>query len=126
MGVLRTLLDHWLPSVHQSGAGNMTTASISNASRIAKSDLQPAPSRDTRSTREGRTSFREELAESLEKVNHLQKETDQAIQGLAGGDRTDVAKAMIAVEKASLSFEMMTKVRQHLVKAYQEVTRKTH
>ena len=103
----------------------MTTASISNASRIAKSDLQPAPSRDIQSPREGRTTFGEVLAESLEKVNHLQKEADQAIQGLTSGDRTDVAKTMIAVEKASLSFELMTQVRQHLVKAYQEVTRKT-
>ncbi len=103
----------------------MTAASISNASRIAKSDLQPAPSRDTQSPRAGGTTFSEVLAESLEKVNHIQQEADQAIQSLGTDARTDVARTMIAVEKASLSFEMMTKVRQHLVSAYQEVTRKS-
>ena len=103
----------------------MTTATISNASRIAKSDMQPAPSRDVKSQRGGRASFAEELAKSLEKANHLHQETDQAVKGLASGAQTDVAKTLIAVEKASLSYEMMTKVRQHLVKAYQEVTQKT-
>ena len=103
----------------------MTTASISNASRIAQPDLKPAPSRDAKSSREGRTTFGEVLAESLQEVNHLQKDADQAIQGLASGGNADVAKTMIAVEKVSLSFELMNQVRNHLVKAYQEVTRKT-
>jgi flagellar hook-basal body complex protein FliE len=103
----------------------MTTTSISTASRIAKSDLHPAPSRDVQSPREGRTTFGEVLAESLEKVNHLQKEAGQAIQGLRTDGRMDVAKARIAAETASHSFELMTQVRHHLVKAYQEHTRKT-
>ena len=102
----------------------MTTQSISTASRIATSDVKPAPSHDVRSPREGRT-FREELAESLEKVNHLQKEADRAIDGMATGEHADVATTMVAFEKASLSFELMDQMRSRLVKAYQEVTRKT-
>ncbi|MDA1191393.1 MAG: flagellar hook-basal body complex protein FliE [Candidatus Poribacteria bacterium] len=100
----------------------MTINGISIASRIAASQLQPAPSRDGRTSQSG-GSFKEVLNESLQKVNTLQKEADKAIEDLVVGDQTDIAQTMVAVQKASLSFQLMTQVRNHLVQAYEEVMR---
>ena len=67
--------------------------------------------------------FGEVFVESLQKVNNLQQEADEAIEGLATGERADIAQTMIAVQKASLSFEIMKQVRNQLVQAYEEVLR---
>jgi len=102
----------------------MTADSISIVSRIAASQLQPAQSLEGHPPQQERaTTFGEVFAESLQEVNHLQKEADKAIEGLATGDRTDIAQTMIAVQKASLSFEIMKQVRNQLVQAYEEVLR---
>ena len=68
-------------------------------------------------------SFSETLTDSMEEVNQLQKEADRAIEALATGETKDIAQTMIAVEKANVSFQLMTQVRNRLVEAYQEVLR---
>ncbi|MBM3215657.1 flagellar hook-basal body complex protein FliE [Candidatus Poribacteria bacterium] len=102
----------------------MTTSDITLASRIASAQLQAAaPKGEGRPSDSEGASFAEVLAESIQKVNHLQKEADEAIQGLATGARPDVAQTMVAVQKASLSFQLMAQVRNKLVQAYEEVMR---
>lgn len=71
----------------------------------------------------GKASFSEVLKDSLEKVNSLQNEADRAIVGLAKGDGANIHDAMIAVEKANLSFNMMVQVRNKLLAAYEEIMR---
>lgn len=63
------------------------------------------------------------LKDSMEKVNKLQTEADQAIQGLAKGDTGNIHETMIAIEKANLSFNLMVQVRNKLVAAYEEIMR---
>ena len=63
------------------------------------------------------------LKDSIEKVNKLQTESDQAIQGLAKGDTGNIHETMIAIEKANLSFNLMVQVRNKLVAAYKEIMR---
>ena len=102
----------------------MTAESISTVSRIAASQLQPAQSLEGHPPQQGRTTtFGEVFVESLQKVSNLQQEADEAIEGLATGERADIAQTMIAVQKASLSFEIMKQVRNQLVQAYEEVLR---
>lgn len=67
-------------------------------------------------------SFGDVLKESINKVDSLQKESDKAIQDLASG-AGDVHNAMIAMEKANISFQMMMQVRNKIVSAYEEVMR---
>lgn len=99
----------------------MTTSDITLASRIASvSPKSNRPAEEGRPSAKG-PSFAEVLAESLQKVNHLQQEADEAIQGLTTTSCPDVAQTMAAVQKASLSFQMMTQVRNKLVQAYEEV-----
>ena len=68
-------------------------------------------------------SFADTLAQSLDKVNTLQKEADIAIQDFATGDTRNIHETMIAVGKAELAFRLTMQVRNKMVEAYQEVMR---
>lgn len=62
------------------------------------------------------------LNNSLEGVNSLQQTgAAQAAAFEAGDPNTDLTSVMISLQKASLSFEAMTEVRNKLVNAYQEI-----
>ena len=61
------------------------------------------------------------LSKSIEEVNQLQKQADEAIEELTVGEAKNIAQAMIAVEKANLSFKLMTQVRNKIVAAYEEI-----
>ena len=68
-------------------------------------------------------SFADTLAQSLEKVNDLQKEADQAITEFASGETGNIHETMIAVNKADLAFRLTMQVRNKIVEAYNEVLR---
>jgi len=71
----------------------------------------------------GKESFADVLKSSIEKVNGLQNEADQATQDLLVGKDTNIHQVMIAMEKADLSFQMMMQVRNKIVNAYEEMMR---
>jgi flagellar hook-basal body complex protein FliE len=66
--------------------------------------------------------FSELLAQAVDKVNDAQASAAGMAQAFELGE-TDatLAEVMIALQKASLSFQAMTEVRNRLVTAYQEV-----
>jgi len=68
-------------------------------------------------------SFADTLAQSLDKVNTLQKDADIAIQDFVTGDTRNIHETMIAVGKADLAFRLTMQVRNKMVEAYQEVMR---
>jgi len=68
-------------------------------------------------------SFGKALQESLEQVNRLQLEADANINDLATGRQTDIHQTMIAVEKASVSFELMLQIRNKVISAYDKIMR---
>jgi flagellar hook-basal body complex protein FliE len=62
------------------------------------------------------------LRDSLEKVNEAQmKATRLASSFEAGKESIDLPEVMIAVQKASISFQAMNQVRNKLLSAYQEI-----
>lgn len=67
--------------------------------------------------------FADVLKDSIQKVNNIQGEADQAIKGLSTGQVNNIHETMIAIEKANLSFNMMVQVRNKLVQAYEEIMR---
>ena len=67
--------------------------------------------------------FGQFLGRSLENVNQLKLEADQAIKGLVRGDQKDIHSTMIAMEKADIPFRLMMQVRNKVVAAYQEISR---
>lgn len=87
-------------------------------------EIQPAGSGPAgKPQKPGEPSFTEMLKESIEEVNSLKIEADQAIENLAMGKSADLQGTILAVEKADISFKLMMEVRNKILSAYQEVMR---
>jgi flagellar hook-basal body complex protein FliE len=69
------------------------------------------------------SSFSDLLQDAVSNVNELQQDANQKVGAMLGGHTADVHDAMIAVQKADLSFQLMMQVRNKVVAAYQEVER---
>ncbi|HTP69321.1 MAG TPA: flagellar hook-basal body complex protein FliE [Dongiaceae bacterium] len=74
------------------------------------------------SSERGKGEFLKNLEQAMSQVSQLQSEADAHVGQLLSGNSQDVHSAMIAVEKASLAFEMMVQVRNKIVQAYQQVS----
>lgn len=72
---------------------------------------------------EGGLSFKAVLADAVKEVQRLQNEADNTIKQLVAGEITDVAEAMLAVERADVAFQTMMTVRNKVVAAYEEIMR---
>jgi len=68
-------------------------------------------------------SFADILKTSVSEVDRLQHETDGAIQDLVSGKEKNVHDVMVAMEKASLSLELLVQVRNKVIAAYDEIKR---
>ena len=69
------------------------------------------------------SSFKDVLKDSVSEVQRLQSEADATIRQLVAGEIKDVSQAMVAIEKADVSFQTMMAVRNKIVAAYEEVMR---
>jgi flagellar hook-basal body complex protein FliE len=70
----------------------------------------------------GSGDFVKSLQDAMSEVGDLQSQADTQVNQLLTGNGQDVHSAMIAVEKASLAFDMMVQVRNKIVQAYQQVS----
>ena len=61
------------------------------------------------------------LGSQLEKLNQAQNEGAQGAQSLADGTATDVSSVVMAVERARLSMQLASQLRNKAVEAYQDV-----
>lgn len=69
----------------------------------------------------GQAPFSGLLKNAIGGVQNLENQAAGEVQGLMTGQGVDVHQAMIATEKADLSFEMALAVRGKAVAAYQQV-----
>ncbi len=69
----------------------------------------------------GGKDFKSLLMESINEVNRLQSEADQARMDLATGKTDQVAEVFSAVKKADLAFQTLMQMRNKLLDAYEEV-----
>ena len=67
--------------------------------------------------------FGELLKNAIETVNHMQHESGRLEDAVARGEDVNIHQAIIAGEKAGLSFRLMMQMRNKLLEAYQEVLR---
>lgn len=67
--------------------------------------------------------FSDILKQALQEVSAAQETSVQEARNLISGNSTDMHTAILAVQKADVSFQMMMAVRSKLVSAYQEVMR---
>jgi len=69
----------------------------------------------------GGSNFVDTLKEAIDQAGALQADADNKTAQLAGGSQ-DVHSALIAVEEANLTFQMMVQVRNKVLQAYQQVS----
>jgi flagellar hook-basal body complex protein FliE len=67
--------------------------------------------------------FMQNLEKTIHQVESLQTDVEKQAEDLVTGQGRDVHSAMIAVEKANLSFQLMMQVRNKIVQAYEEISR---
>ena len=65
--------------------------------------------------------FKNMLVDSIQQVNTMQQDANQAVENLFTGGETNPAEVLTAVQKADMAFRMMMQVRNKLVAAYQEI-----
>jgi len=66
-------------------------------------------------------SFKSALLKSIDDVNSMQVQADQAVETLMTGGDADPAAVLTAVQKADLAFRMMMQMRNKVMQVYQEV-----
>jgi flagellar hook-basal body complex protein FliE len=67
--------------------------------------------------------FREVLHSAIDDMQQLDAQAESKVAGVLSGNGADVHTALIAVEKADLSFQLMMQVRNKIVAAYEEISR---
>lgn len=83
--------------------------------------LPQAPPSLAKPAAAGGGEFQSYLMDSLNQVNSMQAEANQAVESLSVGGDVNPAEVLTAVQKADLAFRMMMQIRNKLVAAYQEV-----
>lgn len=68
-------------------------------------------------------SFSDFLGEMTHDVNAKQAAASDAVQGVLSGQNVPLHSAMLAIEEASVSFQLMVEVRNKLLDSYQELMR---
>ncbi len=88
----------------QTGAAGMQNSPLQGAKQIAAT----AP-------------FADLITDAVGQVNQLESQAQAAVSGLMTGNGVDVHTAMIATEKANMTFELALAVHNKAVQAYQSV-----
>ena len=85
-------------------------------SREAQAVSQPA-------TENPATTFAGTLNQALQQVNNLQQQADQKITAVTTGQSQDTLGAVVALQRADLSMQLLAQVRNKALKAYEEIIR---
>jgi flagellar hook-basal body complex protein FliE len=93
---------------------SVTTATPAAPAATPASDgLKPA----------GESSFSTLLGQMVQDVNAKQMAAGNAVNGLLSGQNVSLHQAVIAMEEASVSFQLMVEVRNKILESYQELMR---
>jgi flagellar hook-basal body complex protein FliE len=70
----------------------------------------------------GATDFKTLMSQAFDQVNETQQAAGRMAQAFERGDKDiDVAEVMVALQKADVSFQAISQVRNRLVSAYQDI-----
>ncbi len=98
----------------------MTVDSLTPGLRILPAE---APLKPSGGTRPAEKTFGQQLESAVSGIDLQQQDAEYKVSSMLAGGGTDVHDAMIAVQKADLSFQLMLQVRNKVVQAYQEIER---
>ena len=65
--------------------------------------------------------FQSAFRSAVNTVEQMKTQADQSVQSFLAGENEDVHTAVLAVQRADLSFSLFQQVRNRVVAAYQEV-----
>ena len=71
----------------------------------------------------GEGGFGQLLRGSMDKINGLQQKADEQVTAVQSGRSADMIDAIVALEEADMSFQLLLQVRNKAVKAYEEIMR---
>jgi len=83
----------------------------------AGSLLQPTAAQPGRSS----ANFHDTLKNCIQGVDKLQKDAEHVVGDIASGKLDNVHQAMVAMEKADVSFRLMVEARNRIVSAYEQI-----
>jgi flagellar hook-basal body complex protein FliE len=118
-----------LRSVFASGIqGNLPTPGAASPKPIPLSELEQLdPANFTKPTDVAQPAapgnFSNLLGDFVNEVSQKQAAAGDAVNGLLSGKNVSLHQAMISMEEASVSFQMMVEVRNKLLDSYQELMR---
>lgn len=69
----------------------------------------------------GGQSFKDVLVDSIQQVNSMQLQADQAVESMFSGGDVNPAEVLTAVQKADLAFRLTMQMRNKLMDVYQEI-----
>lgn len=99
----------------------MNSIGVNQVLNQIRSMQMPSPE-SVKETQSGGKGFADLLVESIEQVNDTQIQAGELSRAFELGDENvDLPQVMVAMEKASVSFEALKEVRNKMVSAYQEV-----
>jgi flagellar hook-basal body complex protein FliE len=95
-----------------------------SAGRLVRSNgVAEAPAATPTGSPPGEGSFSSLLGRMVADVSAKQAQAGATVSGLQSGQPVTVHQAMIAMEEASVSFQLMAEVRNRLLESYQELMR---
>jgi flagellar hook-basal body complex protein FliE len=111
------------PVLEQGQALKIPNDEIKNLGNIGPANLpQNSPALGTFDSSGGRT-FSDFLGDMVHDVNAKQATANRTVEGVLNGDNVPLHQAMLSVEEASVSFQLMVEVRNKLLDSYQELMR---
>ncbi|MCP9440535.1 MAG: flagellar hook-basal body complex protein FliE [Nitrospira sp.] len=67
--------------------------------------------------------FMDSLKQAIGEVNDAQLQASRAVDALMTGESQDIHRAMVALQQADVSFQLMMQIRNKLIAAYEEIQR---
>ncbi len=89
--------------------------------RIGNAELGQHISQENPLKNKTEGNFEAVINEAMGKVSQIQNDVEKAVGELASGG--DIANAIIAVEKADMTFQLMVEIRNKLIRTYEEIMR---
>lgn len=69
----------------------------------------------------GEVNFGDTIKNYISEANNMQIQADNDVKRIIAGEEIDAHEVMTAVEKASMSFEMVMEIRNKMLEAYREI-----
>jgi flagellar hook-basal body complex protein FliE len=84
---------------------------------------EPTSTASSASAQTAGAGFEGLLKDAISSINEIQQGASQAVDALATGQSQNIHQAMIALQQADISFQLMMAIRNKLVSAYEEIQR---